>query len=370
LESSRFFNFGTMAKLTLKQRRAIRRAPKRAKAAMARRFGAQRGGGPSGSTALRGIKQGVGRAVARPFGGSFSGGYHPCSHDAFHMAHLPLPRPTGPYSVVRTTQQVTTAYSLNFFGPMFDRGSGTWTSQLGVGVVEAADKPNTANNNYAWHFSQLGASTWDGAQVAPAAFSLQVMNPQAIQTTSGVIYLGRIRTALKLTDNLNTVYRDLANYVISYNNPRLCAAAKMAFRGVQVDLVPFNMSELSNFTKVESAADSTYTMSSNSFDFVGFAPMFIWNPQKVPLQLLICCEWRARFDPSNPAQATHVQHPHAPESFWARAMHGAEAIGNGVVDIAERVANTGNAIYNGMGAAYRVARGARALMGPAQLALM
>jgi len=359
-----------MAKLTLKQRRAIRRAPKRAKAAMARRFGKQRGGGSSDAAALRGIKQGVGRAVARPFGGSNTGNFHPCSHDAFHMAHLPLPRPTGPYSVVRTTQQVTTGYNLNFFGPMMNRADGVWSSQLGVGVVEGSDKPKDANNSYAWHFSQLGADTWNGAQVTPSAFSVQVMNPQAIQTTSGILYLGRIRTALKLTDNLDTVYNDLANYIISYNNPRLCAAAKMAFRGVQVDLVPFNMAELANFTKIESASDTTYTVTSTSPDFVGFAPMFIWNPSKIPLQLLICCEWRTRFDPSNPAQATHVQHQHAPESFWAQAMHGAEAIGNGVVDIAERVANTGNAIYNGMGSVYRVARGARALMGPAQLALM
>jgi len=359
-----------MAKLTLKQRRAIRRAPKRAKAAMARRFGAQRGGGSSDAAALRGIKQGVGRAVARPFGGSYSGGYHPCHHDAFHMAHLPLPRPTGPYSVVRTTQQISTSYKLNLFGPLFNRSAGVWTAQCGVGVVDSDKKPQDSGNNYGWNFTQLGAGTWDGAQVTPSAFSIQVMNPEAIQKTTGIIYLGRIRTALKLSDNLGTVYSDLANNIISYNNPRLCAAAKMAFRGVQVDLVPFNMSELANFTKAESSSDGTYTYTSTSPDFAGFAPMFIWNPSSIPLQLLVCCEWRTRFDPSNPAQATHVQHQHAPESLWARAMHGAEAIGNGVVDIAERVANTGNAIFNAMGSGYRVARGARALMGPAQLALM
>jgi len=358
-----------MAKLTQKQRRALRRAPKRAKAALARRFGMQRSRGSSEPMALRGIKQGVGRTVARPFGGSYSG-YHPCHHDAFHMAHLPLPRPTGPYSVVRTTQQISTQYKLQFFGPSFNRSDGVWSSLCGIGVVDPTKKPKDTSNSYLWHFTQLAASTWDGAQVTPSAFSLQVMNPGAIQTTSGILYLGRIRTALKLTDNLDTVYNDIATYCISYNNPRLCAAAKMAFRGVQVDLVPFNMSELANFTKLETGTDTTATISASGSDFAGFAPMFIFNPSGIPLQLLVCCEWRVRFDPSNPAQATHVQHPHAPESLWAQALHGAEAIGNGVVDIAERVAATGNAVFNGMGAAYRVARGARALMGPSQLALM
>jgi len=358
-----------MAKLTTKQRRALRRAPKRAKAAMARRFGMQRSQGSSDSSALRGIKQGVGRSVAKAFGGKFSG-YHPCSHDAFHMAHLPLPRPTGPYSVVRTTQQIDSALEVVFLGPTFNVSDGIWSSCCGFGSMDAAKKPDDANNTYLWHFKQLTAGSWGGAQLTPSAFSVQIMNPNSIQQTSGIIYIGRLRTTLKMTDNYGTAYSTIAQNCISYNNPRLCSAAKLAFRGVQIDLVPFNMSELANFTKFETGANGTTALGSSGADFTGFAPLFIYNPQKVNLQYLVCCEWRTRFDPSNPAQATHVQHPHAPESFWAQAMHGAEAIGNGVVDIAERVANTGNAIYNGMGAAYRVARGARALMAPPQLALM
>jgi hypothetical protein len=255
-------------------------------------------------------------------------------------------------------------------GPVFDVEKGCWTNRYGYGAMDAAKRPRDANNNYIWHFSQLAKSAWEGAQVVPSAFSVQVMNPNSIQQTSGILYMGRIRTTLKIAENLNSTYNDIFRNCISYNNPRLCSAAKLAFRGVQIDLVPFNMSELANFTKVDSYANGTTGVVSDSPDMCGFAPLFIYNPQKVNLQLLICCEWRTRFDPSNPAQATHVQHPHAPESFWARAMHGAEALGNGVVDIAERVANTGNAIVNGMGAMYRVSRGARALMGPSQLALM
>jgi hypothetical protein len=263
-----------------------------------------------------------------------------------------------------------TALEVVFLGPQFDVAKGVWCNTYGYGSMDAAKRPQDGSNTYVWNFSQLSTGSWDGAQVTPSAFSVQIMNPNSIQTTSGILYMGRIRTALKITENLGTYYNLLARSCISYNNPRLCSAAKLAFRGVQIDLVPFNMSELANFTKVETSSNGTATIGSNNSDFAGFAPMFIYNPGKVNLQLLICCEWRTRFDPSNPAQATHVQHPHAPESFWARAMHGAEALGNGVVDIAERVANTGNAIVNGMGAMYRVSRGARALMGPSQLALM
>jgi len=356
-----------MAKLTNKQKKALRRAPKRAKAALARNFGRQRN---SDASALRGIKQGVGRTVPRPFGST--AGYHPSCHDAFHMSHLPLPRPTGPYSVVRTTETMDSSLEVIFLGPTFDDNKGQWHSTYAIGAIDAALSVGTASNTYFWHFSQLKTGSWNGAQITPSAFSVQIMNPNAIQTTSGILYMGRIRTALKLSQSTNVSYNAIARACISYNNPRLCSAAKLSFRGVQVDLVPFNMSELANFTAALTADNGRFTFSDATEDFTGFAPMFIYNPGKVNLQLLVCCEWRTRFDPTNPAQATHVQHQHAPESLWARAMHGAEAIGNGVVDIAERVANTGNAIYNGMGATFRVARGARALMGAARapLALM
>lgn len=335
----------------------------------------------SDSQQLAGIKQGVGRAVARAFGGIVQRRQrrragrrsmafpHPCL-DAFHMSHLPLPRPTGPYTVIRTTQLVTANSGLMMFGPVFDPNKSEWTNLLGFSILDMSKKVKDSNNIYNYTFQNMTTSSWDAAQITPAAFSVQLMNPNAIQSTSGIVYAGRVRTSLKLSENLETTGNALANSLISYNMPRLMAAAKLAFRGTQIDAVPFNMARLAEFTKKGDFNPGAGGFTANNPDFSGFNPQFYYNPNSLNLQFLVCCEWRVRFDPSNPAQASHVQHSHAEESLWMKALHAAEAAGNGVIDIADKIAQTGNAVFGAAGSAYRAGRGVRALTaGVGQLAL-
>lgn len=325
-------------------------------------------GGKGDSGALRGIKQGAGRSVAKPFGGISNTRFHPCHHDAFHFSHLPLPRAIGPYTIVRTTQIVTFNQGLELFGPVFDRANDRWSNICSIGFNDLNAQIGAAGKIALNKFSSMAAGGWNGCQIAPAAFSLQLMNPNALQTTAGIVYIGRVRTAYKPSADLTTVVNDLANELVNYNNPRLCSAGKLALRGVQVDAVPFNMSELANFTPLSQPTFTQY--GATSPNPAGFAPIFVYNPQAINLQALLCCEWRVRFDPSNPAQATHVHHPPASEGAWAQAQRYAEAIGNGVVDIADKVAASGQAVYQAMGSMYAVGRGARALAGGAQMALM
>lgn len=354
-----------MAGKSLKQKRMARRRmrPQR-KRAVPRR------GGRGDAAALRGIKQGVGKSVVKAFGGtSYTARFHPCHHDAFHHLHLPLPRATGPYTVVRTTQYLPFGGPLTILGPYWDRSASKWTDLCSIEFKDKNKKIGDANNITVHPFTMIrGNESWRAAQVTPAAYSIQVMNPEALQSSKGIVYIGRIRTALKMSQDLDETVLALASQLISYNNPRLCAAAKLAFRGVQIDLVPFNMSELANFT---SASSPTFTQyGGSSPDPLGFAPAFIFNPEGIGLQLLVAAEWRVRFDPSNPAQATHIHHAPASESVWAQAQHYAESVGNGVVDIADRVANIGQAVYGAAGSMYGAMRGVRALRGAAQLALM
>lgn len=316
--------------------------------------------------ALKGIKQGVGRTVARPFG-STRAKSHLCCFDAFHHAHLTLPRAIGPYSVVRTTEVISITKKLVILGPFFNPSDDRWAHICGVQVNDVTKPLSDANNIGTFNFGMMNNGSWTAAQITPAAFSVQVMNPGALQTTSGIVYIGRIRTAIKLNRDKGTTGLAIADSLVSYNNPRICAAAKLAMRGVQIDLVPFNMSELANFTEPDYPSFTAY--GDNSPIPKGFAPMFIYNPNAIPLQALVCAEWRVRFDPANPAQATHEYHPPASDSAWHRAQMSLEAFGNGVIDIADKVANTGNAVFQAMGAGYRVGRGMRALAGASPLAL-
>lgn len=331
------------------------------------------------SQQLAGIKQGVGRAVVRAFGATVARkrrgrrnrgmGYNQCHHDAFSMHHLPLPRPTGPYTVIRTTQVITSNSKLVVLGPVFDADKGLWTNVCGYGTLKDGALKD-AGSVYRYTFQSMKNNSWSAAQVTPAAFSVQLMNPNALQNTEGIVYAGRIRTAWKLNEHREDTPNDLANQFISYNMPRLLAAAKLAFRGTHTDAVPFNMSRLAEFTVQEQYDPGATTVSGSGADFSGFNPQFYWNENGINLQFLICCEWRVRFDPSNPAQASHIQYQHADESIWMKALHAAEAAGNGVIDIADRIAQTGNAIFNGAAGAYRAGRGVRALTaGVGQLAL-
>lgn len=336
---------------------------------------------PPDSQQLAGIKQGVGRAVVRAFGGVVPRkgrkrggkrkmGYHPCLHDAFHMAHLPLPRPTGPYTIIRTTQLIESTSPLMVFGPTWDDSKSQWTNLIAYGILDVDKSWDSSSNVYQYTFQSMKNSSWDAVQLTPSAFSVQVMNPQPLQTTQGIVYGGRIRTSWKIGDHGSDSGRTNANQFIAYNMPRLMAAAKLAFRGTQTDAVPFNMSRLADFTQLHTTDPGTTAIGAGTWDFAGFNPQFYFNPDGIKLQYLVCCEWRVRFDPSNPAQASHVQHSHADESIWMRCLHAAEAAGNGVIDIADRVAQTGNAIFGATAGAYRAGRGMRALTaGVGQLAL-
>ncbi len=108
-------------------KRAARQQPRRAPRRRNRARPVRRRAGQGDAAALRGIKQGVGRSVARAFGGVTLNKYHPCLHDAFHHAHLPLPRAVGPYTIVRTTQVVSSNKPLQLFGPVLDRENSRWS---------------------------------------------------------------------------------------------------------------------------------------------------------------------------------------------------------------------------------------------------
>lgn len=150
------------------------RAPKRARAARRRRVPRRRAQIPD-SQQLAGIKQGVGRAVVRAFGGVVArrgrkrggrrGGmaYNCCHHDAFHMSHLPLPRPTGPYTVIRTTQLVTSNAPLMIFGPTWKQANSAWTNIMAYGCLDAAKKFEDANNTYIYTFDTLRQPSWNAA---------------------------------------------------------------------------------------------------------------------------------------------------------------------------------------------------------------
>jgi len=193
----------------------------------------------------------------------------------------------------------------------------------------------------------------DAVTMVPSAFSVQIMNPNALQTTQGIVYIGRSTAQYKLANDTRT-WGDLGNQFVSYMNPRLCSAGKLALRGVKVDSYPLNMTEFSEFATeapisggsgpVQCTWNSNGTGANHDGEPSAFAPIVVFNPNEVNLQYLVTIEWRIRFDPGTAAAASHHYHKSTPMSVWDSVISSASSIGHGAMDIADVISQVGSAV--------------------------
>lgn len=312
------------------------------------------------ATLLRGIKQGVGMVVKKPFGsgksrpGKFAIRNKNLSRKAALCAlnnlHLPLPRAVGAYTVAKTTTIIDSSRSVMLFGPIkgnrVNHPETSWFDVVAVGSARPGDPINATNNAGFWIDTALSSSGFASCRLVPAAITVQVMCPKNLQSADGITYIGRCKQVLELMGDTRS-WSTLAEELVSFSAPRLCSAGKLALRGVKVDAIPYNMSQLADFCPraIVSRDPFDKTWDEGSFDgqFEGFAPIFCYNKNNVDLQYLVTVEWRVRFDPSNPAYAGHTYHPIASDSCWNDTIRGLEAEGHGVVDMAEGVVDFGDA---------------------------
>jgi len=318
---------------------------------------------------LTGVRQGQGATVTTAFGaaskpkpkkGKATEGAGVLAMDAFHPAHLPLPRAVAPYTVIRTTRILNFDANADvgkfaLLGPMkgssTNPAAGAWSNMMCVSNnTSLTDLLSATSATRRYSMTAMDNASWEAASITPAAFSVQVLNPEALQTSSGMLYIGKCQNRMDLSEMDNSQsFEDLANNVVSYCNPRICSAAKLALRGVQLDAIPNNMNELAEFNTLNRVVDgSTASVGSQfNYHFAGFNPIFMYNPNRVAVQLLVCCEWRVRFDPSNPAHAACRMHKPSSEQNWASNINKMVSLGNGVVDIVERVAQVGQLLKRG-----------------------
>jgi hypothetical protein len=274
--------------------------------------------------------------------------------NALSPLHLALPRAVGPYSVVRTTRRFKTDDKVILFGSFAtdaDANGNTpaWLNVCAISSAVPAAAINGANASYVWTYdtSSFGvAMTW-----VPAAITVQIMNPGALQTTSGMVYGGRVHTQLPLANDART-WDSLSDSLIQYQTPRLMSAGKLALKGVKCSALPFDMSDLTDFRAFQATSTGAITWDGDTSVALahgaqpsGFAPIFVVNTgDSLELEYLVTCEWRLRFDPNTPACSAHTFHPPAPLSVWNDAVAAAMRGGHGMEDIADAVADTGLAI--------------------------
>lgn len=305
----------------------------------------KRNGGGRATRGLRGITQSVALSVNNAFGDTAKPQTIVNGLDAFDSSHVPLPRAVGDYTVIRTTEVFSADNQFNLLGPVRNGalttgGPESWSSicALQCNNNETGNFAiNSANGTRSKVFTAMSTPAWAEARCTPAAFTVKIMNPEALQTTSGIVYVGRARQMLNPGGSTRT-WDTLANELVSYSSPELCAAGRLALRGVKIDAVPYDMNALAEFRNLRQDSAQQFQWSSDSLQFDGFAPIFVYNPNNVDLQIMVCCEWRVRFDPSNPAYATHTYHRPSTPGYWDRVQRVGSALGNGVMDLAEKSA--------------------------------
>lgn len=283
--------------------------------------------------------------------------------DAKHPAHLALPRAVGPYTTIRATRRVSVNTHANIIGTFHEGHQTTehdnWSEIVMVSDVASASPINGPNNTQTTTIDLGGLGP--AATLVPAALSVQIMCPTALQDASGIIYAGVMNTQAAIGGRADTWNAYMEKFV-QFQNPRLLAASKLALRGVQINSYPLNMTEVSRFTPLRKEADSAITFGETNAEPVGWAPIAIYNPGGATLELLITVEYRVRFDLDHPASASHKYHPIASDSTWDKMTRGAVALGNGVMDIADVVANTGMAVGRAIVVSQRAGGAMRALM--------
>ncbi len=343
--------------LTQKQQRALASAPKAKRAALRAAFqkqdngnGGKPGNGRKAATRSMGeivLAPGVGRVPRSPFGG-LPGSNLRC-WNAMDPTHAALPRSVGPYAVVRTTKIFENSERVNVFGTAVT-SEGHWSTTVCWSGLGLSTSVNAALNTEITNVNPPGVLSGSSSTFScvPAALTVQVMNPNPLQSTEGLVYAAVCPTQLALIDNTRT-YQQFIDEFTSFMKPRLLSAPKLALRGIHMDSYPLNMSALANFEKIDSFANGSVAWSSSpagagSQYLTGLAPMVVCNTSGTKLTYSVTIEWRVRFDIANPAVASHQHHGVTPDAKWDSMIRSAVALGNGVKDIADVVATAGQAV--------------------------
>jgi hypothetical protein len=290
------------------------------------------------------LAQGVGSAARFGMGGV--PGASLLAFDATHPMHMPLPRTVGPYAVTRTTSRFSSSNAVMVFGTyrhpsgVANQIAGDWSDICAIGG-NLGDVIRNITDKFNIPSPVLAESA---GTCVPSAITVQIMNPNALQTTSGIVYAGVAKTTAKLMDDGRT-WGEFGNEYVSYMAPRLMSAGKLALRGVKINSYPLNMSSLADFQQMNlvTPGTGTYIPTDQLPVAEGFAPIVVFNPGLIPLEYLVTIEWRTRFDLSNPAASAHRQHPVTSDVTFDKVLKMASSLGHGVLDIADTIGTIGQA---------------------------
>jgi hypothetical protein len=269
---------------------------------------------------------------------------------------LGLPRAVGPYTIIRTNTLVSSKDGGNFvmFCPLvreLDSSGTQWMTSCGIMQAGAGSSAVGATNG-AYLLKNPVSQLGDAAEVVPAAMTVQCVNAKPLDSAGGSYFMGRVNQPMDFGSSSTVTWNTLRSNFISYFSPRMLAGGKLALRGVQCSAYPLDMTEYSAFQGLNSGgvSDTSPTTWEHLIKPGALTPIvFVSNAQMVEdsVQWMVTIEWRVRFDPANPAVASHQHHDTLCDEAWNDVVKVASAAGHGVEELAESVA-AGGALVAGV----------------------
>lgn len=311
-----------------------------------------KGNGYAAQSRARILYPGVGALPRRNFGTAVTTRANLKALDARIPRTLGLPRAVGPYTIIRTSTVIASASTSAFtyiFCPFLKRapraaggyGESAWTTWCGV-RQEGAPGDVISGNNGIVPLLFPTADLGDAAEVCPASMTVQVVNSQSLQAASGTFVMARCNQSLAFGQHATKTWEDFGLQFKSFFNPRVLAGGKLALRGVKADSYPLNMKEYCDFSPIVRDINTTW---SADYEPAALAPIvFIRNQAPsatADITFLVTMEWRVRFDPSNPAVASHTHHDTMSDEAWNSVIKAASCMGHGVEELTEDVAESG-----------------------------
>lgn len=266
---------------------------------------------------------------------------------------LGLPRAVGPYTVIRTSTLHQSRSNFVMFCPFTSEtaAQNAWLNWCGVESIDSTDPVNAPTNTrpILMPLQSLGSA----AEVVPAAMTVQVMNPNSLQTADGVFAMTRVNQQMTV-GGATYSYDELIQRVVSFYTPRLLTGGKLALRGVKCNSYPLNMNEYADFQSLVTTSTAPFTWDTGETaeddsrrQPSALAPIvFVQNnTSPATLEFLVTIEWRVRFDPGNPATASHVHHDTLSDEAWNAVVKTMSAVGHGVEELTEDIAEMGALAY-------------------------
>lgn len=260
---------------------------------------------------------------------------------AHNSKALGLMQPTSPYTILRHTAIFSTNANVLLFGTWaIETSTGTvWCPIVAVSDVNSGNPINGAGNTTLHKFANFdGLGT--GAEIVPAAFTVRIINPNALQVTSGVLTASRLQGGGNY-GNSSATWSSAATTSFGNCAPLIMSGSQLAMSPVQCHALPADFTEMARFDRFILSTDAVslpnpYTWTSQALHPAGFAPILVRN-EIVPsgsttyssLTYEVTVKWRVRVSPENPFSSTHTYQPVSSATTWQDAVATATTIASG-----------------------------------------